>query len=217
MSDRWDDVPRRSPPDDWEERRVSRLEDDVAGLRERLQERHGPSQRYQDLVEEKRRLQAELAQLQRQAVLLEFEADRERRAMAAEVRRLHRQVERAAERRQRPTGRRATRSAHLVVDPNAWTVLNRAALEGNRTLAGLVTELIVDELSLADESRTRMSPAGRRRRSPGEGPPRPEPRVVRLDCDDDAWQRIRLLADDVGLPLGRYLGEIAEAAAFMRG
>lgn len=40
---------------------------------------------------------------------------------------------------------------------------------------------------------------------------------MRLDCDDDAWQRIRLLADDVGLPLGRYLGEIAEAAAFMRG
>lgn len=41
---------------------MSRLEADVEGLGERLLERHGPSQRYLDLVEEKRRLQAELAQ-----------------------------------------------------------------------------------------------------------------------------------------------------------
>lgn len=216
MTDWWDDVPPRADPRAWAERGVARLEDDVAGLRERLRQRRKPSQRYLDLIEEKRRLQAVLAELQRREAMLELEADREGREMAAEVRRLRRQVERAAQ-RQRPPGRRATRSAHLVVDPTAWAVLKRAALEADRTLAGLVTELIVDELSLAEQVVTRTSPGSRRRRSPGEGSPRPDRRVVRLDCDDDVWHHVRLRADDVGLSLGRYLGEIVEAAAINRG
>lgn len=217
MSDWWDDAARPSDPAAWAERRMSRLQDDVAALRERLAERAGPSQRYLNLVEEKRRLQAELAELHQREALLELEADRERRAMEAEVRRLHRKVERATQRHSRPPGRRATRSAHVLVDPDAWTALKRAALEANRTLAGLVTELIINELSLAEEGSTKTSPAGRRRRSPGEGSPRPEPRVVRLDCDDDVWHCLRLLADGHGLTLGRYLGEVVEAAAFARG
>lgn len=217
MSDWRNDVRQRNDPDAWGAAQCG----PAGGRRRRptglLQERHGPSQRYLDLVEEKRRLQAELAELHRREALLELEADRERRAMAAEVRRLHRQVERAAEHRQRPPGRRARRSAHVLVDSDAWAVLKRAALEANRTVARLVTDLIVDDLGNPAGSGPNTSPHSRRRRRPGEGLPQPAPRVIRLHCDDHTWHRVRLVSDDVGLPLARYLGEIMEAAAFTRG
>ena len=215
----WDDVPGGDASRTWAERQVARLEGDVARLLEELEEgKQGARARYLDLVAEKRRLQGEIAELQRREAHTELEADRERQAVEAQLRRLRRQVERASRHRERPTGRRSTRSAHLLVDPDAWAVLKRTALERRTTVAGVLTQLIVAELDRAQKGAAAItSRANRRRRSPGEGTPKPDARVARLDCDDETWHRLRLAAGDIGVPLGRYLGEIVEAAAFERG
>lgn len=39
-------------------------------------------------------------------------------------------------------------------------------------------------------------------------------RPVRIDVDDEHWGVVRVAAVDVGLTVGRYVGELVEAAAY---
>jgi len=45
----------------------------------------------------------------------------------------------------------------------------------------------------------------------------PPHRVMRLDCDDECWHRIRLAADAAGSTVGRYVGQLIETAAHEHG
>jgi hypothetical protein len=202
--------------DTWSDQRLAQLEDDVALLERRLRDREGPSARYLELLGQKRRLEAELAGLLRREAALELDTDRERRRLAAEVKRLRRRADRGPSRGPRSGGRRATRSAHIEVDPAAWAVLKRSALERRQLLADVLTTLVTDEVSRPPDGAA-ANPSRRRRRSPGEGEANPQARVVRLSSDDDSWHRLRLAADAAGLPLGRYLGEIIEYEARRHG
>ena len=205
VSDEW------AAGEPWRQTSAERAEADIERLREEIERRRELSRHHAELVAEKRRLQAELGELVRTEAVLEFEAEKERRNLAAEVRRLQRKADRARLTRTDGGGRRATRAAHVKVDSDAWAALKRHALEQRQSVAEVLTELVVDHVS-TDEATT-----ARRRRSPGEGDPRPERRIVRLACDDETWHQLRLMADTANTPVGRYLGELIETAAHQHG
>jgi hypothetical protein len=45
----------------------------------------------------------------------------------------------------------------------------------------------------------------------------PRRRFLRIDASDDDWGALRAAALDLGITLGRYVGELAEAAALETG
>ena len=57
----------------------------------------------------------------------------------------------------------------------------------------------------------------RRRRSPGEGEPTRAVHALRVFVTDDRWAQFRVAAAEIGLVLGAYVGELAEAEAHRLG
>jgi len=99
-------------------------------------------------------------------------------------------------------------------------VIKRAGLERWKSAVEMLTEIV--EADVANTQGTDSDPRRGnrrrgRRRSPGDGDPVPQHRVMRLDCDDECWHRIRLAADTAGLTIGRYVGRLIETAAHEHG
>jgi len=205
----------------WDERRLARTQADIASLREELAVLSDPSRRYDELVAEKRRLLELVSEARLKEATAEKELEQQQRELDAVLKRRQRQAERARLRRHEEPGLGCRRSAHVWVDPEAWAVIKRTGLESWKSAAEMLTEIV--EADAANAQDTDLEPRGgnrrrgRRRRSPGEGDPAPQHRVMRLDCDDDCWHRIRLAADTAGSTVGRYVGQLIETAAYEHG
>lgn len=60
-------------------------------------------------------------------------------------------------------------------------------------------------------------PESRRRHGPGEGDPTQRQHALRVFIDEDRWPEFVTLARHSGLTVGRYLGQLVEAAAHETG
>lgn len=202
----------------WDERRLSRTQADIASLREELEVLSDPLRRYEELVAEKRRLLELVSEARLREATAEKELEQQQRELDAVLKRRQRQAERARLRRREEPGIGSRRSAHVWVEPGAWAVIKRVGLERWKSAAEMLTEIV--ESDAANTQGTDSDPRRgnkRRRRSPGEGDPVPQHRVMRLDCDDECWHLIRLAADTAGSTVGRYVGQLIETAAHEHG
>lgn len=101
----------------------------------------------------------------------------------------------------------------IAVDPDAWATLKREAVRRRLWLVWWIGEMVRIELDALAADEVSGRPSTRRRRSPGEDDPQPRQRFLRIDIDDERWSAFRAAALDVELGVGRYVGELAEAAA----
>ena len=88
--------------------------------------------------------------------------------------------------------------------------LERRVVSADGSRRGRPVRIEVEALEAGEVS---GRPSTRRRRSPGEVETDPRTRFLRIDVDDDHWSAFRAAALDVELGVGRYVGELAEAAA----
>ncbi|MFN7150751.1 MAG: hypothetical protein ACK4V6_14900 [Microthrixaceae bacterium] len=102
-----------------------------------------------------------------------------------------------------------------MADDGAWTALRVEAERRTVRLGVYLARLIEAELDNEDE-RT-VAPADRRRRSPGEGSPAPVVHALRVFVTEDIWAQFRIAAAVLGLTLGAYVGQLAEAEAHRLG
>jgi len=128
-------------------------------------------------------------------------AEKERRAVDAKARRAETRARRDTE------GPRAgVASRHLDVDPSAWQALRGQARRNKTTLMALAGIALTDEAARVEAGELDGFPSSRRRRSPGEAPPRPVDRVVRLVITEVAWQQLADATAQCGLTVARYAG-----------
>ncbi|HZJ28143.1 MAG TPA: hypothetical protein VFF40_14215 [Acidimicrobiia bacterium] len=132
----------------------------------------------------------------------------ERRARNAETR---------ARRVMQEAGREGMISRHVLVDLGAWQLLGREARRQRTTLMSLAGQVLAVEVAAIEAGGVVGSPSTRRRRSPGEGEPRPTDRVVRLLLAPGAWDAIVGAAGTADTSAGRYAGEALELAAHANG
>lgn len=179
----------------------------LVGVEARVEEEREKLARFMELFERRHAMYEEQAELRRERVLTE------RRIRALEARE-ERERRRAERRVVSADGSRRGRPVRVEVDDGAWAVLKLEALHRRVWLVWWVGELVrveVDSLAAGSES---GPPSSRRRRSPGEGDPVLRRRFLRVDVDDDRWAALRAAATEAGLTVGRYVGELAEAAAY---
>jgi len=205
----------------WDEQHLARTQADIVSLREELEFLSDPSRRHEELVAEKRRLLELVSEARLREATAEKELEQQQRELDAVLKRRQRQAERARLRRYEEPGLGSRRSAHVWVDPGAWAVIKRVGMERWKSAVEILTEIVEADVANTQgtdpELREGNKHRSRRRRSPGEGDPAPQHRVVRLDCDDECWHRIRLASDTVGSTVGRYVGQLIEAAAHEHG
>jgi len=162
----------------------------------------------QDLLDERGQL---LRELHRLTVV-------EREAMSA-VRQAERalRVERAKPPPREDDGRRQRpgRLVRVVADDGAWTTLRVEAERTRQRLGAYLAQLV--EVEVADESERAVAPIERRRRSPGEGSSVPVVHALRVFVAEDTWAQFRAAAAGLGLTLGAYVGQLAEAEAHRLG
>jgi len=204
----------------WDERRLARTQADIASLRGELVVLSDPSRRYEELVAEKRRLLEAVAEARLKEATAEKELEEQQRELDAVLKRRQRQAERARLRRDDGPGLGSLRSAHVWVDPEAWAVIKRVGLQRWKSASEMLSEIVEADAATTqgtDSDAQRGNSRRGRRRSPGAGDPVPQHRVMRLNCDDECWHRIRLVADTAGSTVGRYVGQLIETAAHEHG
>ncbi len=109
--------------------------------------------------------------------------------------------------------KRGGRLVRVVADDDAWTTLRVEAERSKDRLGAYLARLI--EAEVAETDRT-VAPACRRR-SPGEGSTVPVVHALRVFVTEDVWAQFRVAAADLGLTLGVYIGQLAEADAHRLG
>ena len=143
---------------------------------------------------------------------------RERLQMEQKVRALEQRAERERLRSERlaasSDGSRRGRPVRVEVDPEAWAVVKREAVRLRVWLVWWVGDLVRIEVDSLAAGEVSGRPSTRRRRSPGEETLQPRRRFLRIDVGDEHWIAFRAAALDVDLGVGRYVGELAEAAAY---
>jgi len=177
----------------------------------------------EDRVDRERLELEELVQVIDGRLELECELQRQRIAAAEAVldavkvrRRLERAARNAETRARRAIGgteRDGVTSRHVRVDPSAWQTLAQEARRRQTALASFAGQIITEGASAFSAGAVTGHPSSRRRRSPGEGVPRPVDRVVRLRLASDSWQFVAAAAASTDLSAARYAGEVLEAAA----
>ena len=178
----------------------------VDELEERARTKRHNAELLKELHARQRELIAEL-QLTERVRLTEERLTREAvRAFEVEKAR----VERARTRVDWP---RRGRPVRIDVDDHAWATLNRAVIARRGTMIRRLGELATVEADKLTSGKVTGTPASRRRRSPGENPPIPTRRFLRILINDNAWAVLRVNAHKNNLTMIRYLGEIAEAEA----
>ena len=163
--------------------------------------------RFRELFERRHALYEEQVQLRRERVRTE------QRIRALEQRE-ERERRRAERRVVSADGSRRGRPVRIDVDEEAWDTLKREAVRRRLWLVWWIGDLIRIEVEALVAGELSGSPSARRRRSPGEGHPQTRQRFLRIDVDDEHWGVVRVAAVDVGLTVGRYVGEVAEASAY---
>ncbi|MFN7148149.1 MAG: hypothetical protein ACK4V6_01580 [Microthrixaceae bacterium] len=176
------------------------------GVEARVDEEREKLARFRELFERRHALYEEQAELRGQRVLTE------RRIRALEQR-VERERRRAERRVVSADGSRRGRPVRIEVDDEAWAVLKREAVRRRVWLVWWLGDLVRVESEALAAGSVSGPPSSRRRRSPGEGDPMPQRRFLRVDVDDDRWAGLRAAATEAGLTVGRYVGELAEAAA----
>lgn len=105
----------------------------------------------------------------------------------------------------------------VEVDDKAWAAVKREAVHRRLWLVWWIGNMVRIEVDAIAAREVTGTPSSRRRRSPGESAPRTRRRFARIDIDDEHWIALRTVALDAGLTVGRYVGEIVEAAAYEAG
>lgn len=199
---------RRSEPsvEDVEESIV--IEERLAvGVQERVDEERARLARFNELFERRHELQEELNQLRRERIQVERKARSLEQRIEREQRRSEHLVSSA-------DGSRRGRPTRIEVDDEAWAMLKGEAVRRQLWLVWWIGDLVRVEVGALGAGLVTGRPSSRRRRSPGEGDPQPRQRFLRIDVDDDHWIALRAAALDLGLTVGRYVGELAEAKAY---
>jgi hypothetical protein len=186
-----------------EERRLREVEDRVGEERAELE-------RFKELYERRHELYEEQVRLRGDRIQAELKV----RALEQRVEREQRRSERLAV---SADGSRRGRAVRIDVDDGAWTTVKREVVRRHVWLVWWIGDLVRAELEALDACDVSGRPSSRRRRSPGEEVPQPRQRFLRIDVDDDHWSAFRAASLDVGLTVGRYVGELAEAVAYERG
>ncbi len=192
------------------DRDIVDAEEDLAEAEDRLVNEQAKVARLNELIEQRSALLRQVDALQRERVAAEEEA----RAVERRLTYQQRRVERLGTRQE---GTRRGRAVRIEVDDGAWATVKREAVCRRRWLVSWLGDLIRIEVEGVAAGEVTGTPASRRRRSPGEGEPSPRSRFVRIDVADDIWLGLRAAALEAGVPVGRYLGELAEAIAHEAG
>jgi hypothetical protein len=179
-------------------------------VEDRVGEERAELERFKELYRRRQELYDEQALLRRERL----QAEQKVRALERRVERERRRSERLAV---SVDGSRRGRAVRIEVDDGAWTTVKREAVRQRVWLVWWVGDLVRAEVDALDAGELSGAPSTRRRRSPGEDAPRPRQRFLRIDVDDEHWNAFRAATLDVGLTVGRYVGELAEAAAYERG
>jgi hypothetical protein len=180
------------------------------GVEARVEEEREKLAQFKELFERRHALYEEQAELRRQRTLTE------RRIRAVEQRE-ERERRRAERRVVSADGSRRGRPVRIEVDDGAWAVLKREAAVRRVWLVWWLGDLVRVEAESIAAGEVSGPPSSRRRRSPGEGDPTSRRRFLRVDVDDDRWAALRAAAMETPLTVGRYVGELAEAAAYELG
>ncbi|MFN7148989.1 MAG: hypothetical protein ACK4V6_05870 [Microthrixaceae bacterium] len=166
--------------------------------------------RFKELFERRHALYVEQAELRRERLRTE-----------QRIRALEQRVERERRRAERRVvsadGSRRGRPVRIDVDDEAWAALKREAVRRRLWLVWWLGDLIRIEVEALEAGEVSGRPSTRRRRSPGEVESEPRQRFLRVDVHDDHWSAFRAAALDVGLTVGRFIGELAEVAAYESG
>ena len=178
----------------------------IAGVEDRVEEERAKLARFKELFEQRHALYEEQTWLRRERFQVEQKALALERRVERERRRLERRAGSA-------DGSRRGRPVRIAVDPDAWATLKREAVRRRLWLVWWIGEMVRIELDALAADEVSGRPSTRRRRSPGEDDPQPRQRFLRIDIDDERWSAFRSAALDVELGVGRYVGELAEAAA----
>jgi hypothetical protein len=137
-----------------------------------------------------------------------------RRAERKLDRRLH---QRAAIDVQADRSRRG-RMVKVVVDPTAWESYREfSRLRLFQVIGTSVGQLVAAEVELIRAGTRRAHPERPATRSPGEAVPQPVTKSLRIFVDEDLWPTFALHVSRGALTVGRYVGELVEAAAHDNG
>lgn len=216
----------RHVPDPWSlrdetrdmERRRTALDQDLATADEALRRAEDQVRIERDKVA---LLQDKLAQ--RAALLDELSAlaDLENEANVL-LRRAERKLDRRLNRRMdidvQADRSRAGRMVKVMVDPQAWEAFREFNRRRNFQGIGVsVGQAVAREVRLIETDAAAGTPGDRRRRSPGEADPVPVSKSLRIFVSEDVWPVFALHVARSPLTIGRYIGELVEAAAHERG
>ena len=189
---------------------IERAHESLPPLAEQVEAERLRVEELEALLHERRRLLNELTQLSLDV-----------RDAQTEIRRAEREVQRQREQSLEPDVRddrqRRGRTVKLIVDPAAFDCFRTDARKRSFWTGWALRELILAELDLYAGEEYRSLPEARRQRSPGEGPPQPAQRTLRAFVEEERWRDFVVLARRRGLTVGRYLGQLVEAAAYENG
>jgi hypothetical protein len=193
---------------DRRKRVITETLNEIERLEEQLRQEHHELEVLATLVFEKFKIEREIAERRLAAATQILEADKDRRALDAAIRRAEARARRAAD-----GPRENVISRHVEVDSSAWQLLGREARRIRTTLMALVGAALTEEVARLAAGAARGCPSSRRRRSPGEAAPQATDRVVRLLLADDCWEGVVDAAAACGLTVARYAGQVIEATA----
>lgn len=185
---------------------IERAAEGIAPLTEQVEAERARVRELEALLDERRRLLAELTRFERQIREAETQLRRAERA-------LERERARAAEPDVQGERRRRGRTVKLLVDPDAFEAFSTDARHRYLWAGWALRDLIIAELEGTAAGQIHGLPETRRRRSPGEGGPAPVQRSLRVFIEEDRWPEFVTLARRNNLTVGRYLGQLVEAAA----
>jgi len=186
--------------------RIERAAEGIAPLTEQVEAEQARVEELGALLDERRRLLGQLTRLSLEVRDADTQLRRAERA-------LERERARAAEPDVQGERQRRGRTVKLLVDPDAFEVFSADARRRYRWTGWALRDLILAEVDGIAAGDLIGLPESRRRHSPGEGDPAPRQRALRAFIDEDRWPEFVTLARRSGLTVGRYLGQLVEAAA----
>lgn len=185
---------------------IERAAEGIAPLAEQVEAERARVEELEALLDERRRLLGELTRFGRGIREAQTQLRRAERA-------LDRERARAAEPDVQGERQRRGRTVKLLVDPDAFEAFSTDARRRYLWTGWALRDLILAELDGTDAGDLQGLPETRRRRSPGEGDPVSAQRSLRVFIEEDRWPEFVALSRRSGLTVGRYLGQLVEAAA----
>jgi hypothetical protein len=185
---------------------IERAAEGIAPLAEQVEAERARVEELGALLDERRRLLRQLAQLSLDVRDAHTQIRRAERA-------LERERARAAEPDVQGERQRRGRVVKLLVDPDAFEAFSADARRRYYWTGWALRDLILAEVDGFAAGDLEGLPASRRRHGPGEGDPTPTQRSLRVFIEEDRWPEFVTLARRNDITVGRYLGQLVEAAA----